>query len=70
MNLSIFILGGADSKKFARHININNSAGVTLGEPTTTNLHGIQASSLYCSYLFNNISGTATIASVTCNTTC
>ena len=44
--------------------NVNNSAGVTPGEPKTTNSHGIQASSLYCPNLFNNISVSATNAGV------
>ena len=45
-------------------VNVNNLAGVTSGEPNTTNSHGIQASSIYCPNLFNNINVSATNASV------
>ena len=45
-------------------VSVDNSAGVTQEEPNTTNLHGIQESSLYCSNLFNNKSESATNASV------
>ena len=69
MNQSIHV--NADSKNLhdispckMDGVYVNNSAGVTPGEPNTTNSHGIQATSLYCPHVFSNISVSATNASV------